>query len=74
MIPAYQASHFSAFFFVTFLILGLYLLLNFTLAVVYSHYRYEFTKEKKMKFAGLRFSTQLYLILLKFVENILNLI
>lgn len=43
MMPAYRGSGFSALFFVVFLMVGLYFLLNLVLAVVYNAFKASFS-------------------------------
>ena len=38
MMPVYRCSNYSAIFFATFLILGLYILMSLVLAVIYTHF------------------------------------
>ena len=39
MLPAYQSNRFACFYFIIFLLLGLFLFLNLLLAIIYSRFR-----------------------------------
>ena len=45
MLPAYQENRFYAFFFVTYLVLGLYLFMNLLLAIFYSNYKTRYDQQ-----------------------------
>ena len=61
MIPAYHCYHPAAFFFILYLIIGLYFIMNLILAVAYSHFQ-EKTKETVLE-SGAYCNSQFFLSL-----------
>ena len=49
MMPAYQEQRWSALFFIVFLLIGLFFLMNLILATIYNHYKTEVDKDRVQK-------------------------